>query len=316
MSVSNKTIQSFIIIIIVLTMIFIVLRSNLISNLFSDSKVSLNDEINPRNDIAYLEKIEKFNIKEYSENLLLQYTMTADTYFSYKDSPVKLQKVEVKSYNKSELEGIILNANHAQILQSGEIVFNGEVHIHTKNNVLHELETDSLTYNPDEDLIQSNSSVLYLGENSRINAEGMIMNIDSDKLALNGIVNIVHDSGSTIDSSNLSINHSNGEKIYQSKERTIYRSQENEITADNGLNIDMNKNLTNLLGKVQILEDSGVKIITSNLIVDQSNGGEFYKTDYPTYYKAPKSNINAKKMYYDAILKTIDLQGEVKAVYD
>ena len=293
-------------------MSFVLLRSDSLS----DSKVSPNNVINPTNEIAYLEKIEKFNIKEYSENQLLLYTMKAETYLSYKDSPVKLQKVEVKSYNKLEQEGVILNANYAQILQSGEIVFNGEVHIHTKNKVLHELETESLTYTPDEDLIKSNRNILYLGENSRINSEGMRMNIDKDKLTLNGTVNIVHNSGSTIDSSNLSINHSNGEKIYQSKENTIYRSQDNKITAENGLNMNMNQNQTNFLGKVEILQRTGTKIFTSNLIVDQSDGGEFYKSDYPTKYISSKSNITAKKIYYDAILNIIDLQGEVEAVYE
>ena len=82
----------------------------------------------------------------------------------------------------------------------------------------------------------------------------------------------------------LFMNHANGEKHYVSKERTIYRSKGNTINAEKGMDLDMNKNLMKLLGKVEVLNSSGSKIDSYNLIVDQSNGGEVYKTHDSTHY--------------------------------
>ena len=244
---------------------------NLISNLFFKEghiqKTSLAAE---KIDIAYLEKIENFEIKEYSQNQLLLHTLNAKAYFSYKSSPIHLEEVALKTYDTNEKEGVLLNSNHAKILESGEIIFDGQVFIRTKNNAFHELKTESLNYSPDNAIIESLSNILYLGKNSQINSQGMTMQIDLDDLTLNGAVKIIHDSGSRIDSSNLNVNYSNGKKTYQSNEETIYHSNDNRITADEGLHIDMNENLTKLYGNVLIHQRSGAQILTSNLIINQS----------------------------------------------
>jgi LPS export ABC transporter protein LptC len=281
-------------------------------------KTSDNIELNQfkSGDSSYLEKIDNFNVKEYSDNQKILHIMTADTYFSYRDSPVQLVNIKVTTFNENQKEGLTLNANLAQINKQGEIFFNGDVLIKTKNNAIHEINSESLMYISDDGVIKSNQDVVYTGEASTINSQGMLMNINSDKLLLNGVVNISHKSGSLLESSNLSINHFNDEKVYQSKERTIYRSTENEITADAGFIMNMNNNLTNLLGNVKFIGAAGTTMYSSNLIVDQSNDSEVFKTNDPTKYNSPESNIRSNKMYYDTSVNKIKLTGNVVAIYE
>ena len=315
--VQTKKIQSFIIFIIVLAAIVWMFQDNILRMSFFE-KTSDNIELNQfkYGDSSYLEKIDNFNVKEYSDNQKILHIMTADTYFSYRDSPVQLVNIKVTTFNENQKEGLTLNANLAQINKQGEIFFNGDVLIKTKNNAIHEINSESLMYISDDGVIKSNQDVVYTGEASTINSQGMLMNINSDKLLLNGVVNISHKSGSLLESSNLSINHFNDEKVYQSKERTIYRSTENEITADAGFIMNMNNNLTNLLGNVKFIGAAGTTMYSSNLIVDQSNDSEVFKTNYPTRYNSPESNIRSNKMYYDTSVNKIKLTGNVVAIYE
>jgi len=313
----TKKIQSFIIFIIVLAAILWMFQDNILRMSFFE-KTSDNIELNQfkSGDSSYLEKIDNFNVKEYSDNQKILHIMTADTYFSYRDSPVQLVNIKVTTFNENQKEGLTLNANLAQINKQGEIFFNGDVLIKTKNNAIHEINSESLMYISDDGVIKSNQDVVYTGEASTINSQGMLMNINSDKLLLNGVVNISHKSGSLLESSNLSINHSNDEKVYQSKERTIYRSTENKITADAGFIMNMNNNLTNLLGNVKFIGAAGTTMYSSNLIVDQSNDSEVFKTNDPTKYNSPESNIRSNKMYYDTSVNKIKLTGNVVAIYE
>ena len=313
----TKKIQSFIIFIIVLAAIVWMFQDNILRMSFFE-KTSDNIELNQfkSGESSYLEKIDNFNVKEYSDNQKILHIMTADTYFSYRDSPVQLVNIKVTTFNENQKEGLTLNANLAQINKQGEIFFNGDVLIKTKNNAIHEINSESLMYISDDGVIKSNQDVVYTGEASTINSQGMLMNINSDKLLLNGVVNISHKSGSLLESSNLSINHFNDEKVYQSKERTIYRSTENEITADAGFIMNMNNNLTNLLGNVKFIGAAGTTMYSSNLIVDQSNDSEVFKTNDPTKYNSPESNIRSNKMYYDTSVNKIKLTGNVVAIYE
>ena len=313
----TKKIQSFIIFIIVLAAIVWMFQDNILRMSFFE-KTSDNIELNQfkSGDSSYLEKIDNFNVKEYSDNQKILHIMTADTYFSYRNSPVQLVNIKVTTFNENQKEGLTLNANLAQINKQGEIFFNGDVLIKTKNNAIHEINSESLMYISDDGVIKSNQDVVYTGEASTINSQGMLMNINSDKLLLNGVVNISHKSGSLLESSNLSINHFNDEKVYQSKERTIYRSTENEITADAGFIMNMNNNLTNLLGNVKFIGATGTTMYSSNLIVDQSNDSEVFKTNDPTKYNSPESNIRSNKMYYDTSVNKIKLTGNVVAIYE
>ena len=78
----------------------------------------------------------------------------------------------------------------------------------------------------------------------------------------------------------------------------------------------MNKNLMKLLGKVEVLNISGSKMNSYNLIVDKSDGVEVYKTNDSTHYQTKVSDIRAKRMNYDAITKKVELIGGVLGVYE
>ena len=144
----------------------------------------------------------------------------------------------------------------------------------------------------------------------------MEMSNNDDTMSLVGDVIIEQDLGEVIETRNLFISHADGEKLYQSKEETIYRSKNSTINADMGVDLDMNKNLMKLLGKVEVLNSSGSKMDSYNLIVDQSNGGEVYKSNDPTHYQTQTSNIRSKRMHYDAKTKKVELTGGVLGVYE
>ena len=205
--------------------------------------------------------------------------------------------------------------------QKGEIFFNGEINIQSKNGSLHEINTESLIVLSNSGHIKSNREVAYLGENAIIHAQGMEMSNNDDTMSLVGDVIIEQDLGGVIESRNLFISHADGKKHYESKERTIYRSKDNTINAEMGMDLDMNENLMKLLGKVEILNSGGSTmggstIKSYNLIVDQSNGGEVYKTNDSTHYQTQLSDILAKRMHYDAKTKKVELMGGVLGVYE
>ena len=313
----TKKIQSFIVFIIVLVVILWVFQDNFLKLLAFqkpiDQLVSINEEAK---ETAYLEKIDNFLLKEYSKDQVLLHSIQATTYYSYKNSPVQLLDVEVKTFNEAQKEGLVLTSNRAEMLKSGEMFFNGEVNIQTKTGVSHELDTESLIVLTNSGKIKSNKEVTYLGETARIISEGMEMSIESDTMYLNGVVKILEDSGVTIDTMNLYTSHNAGEKIYKSKEATVYRSKDNIINADSGIDIDMNLRLIKLLGKVEVLNSSGSTLNSSNLLIDQSNDGEVLKSNSSSHFKSNSVDIKAKKMHYDAVTKKLELMNKVVAVYE
>ena len=266
--------------------------------------------------ISYLEKIDNFFIKEYSKEQLLLHTIEADTYYSYKNSPVQLCNIKLTTYDEVGQKGLVLTSNRAEILKSGEIFFNGKVNIQSKNDISHEINTESLIVLSNSGQIKSNREVTYLGENAIIHAQGMEMSNNDDTMSLVGDVIIEQELGGVITSRNLFISHADGEKHYESKERTIYRSKDNTINAEMGVDLNMNENLMKLLGKVEVLNSSGSTMNSYNLIVDQSNGGEVYKTNDSTHYQTKVSDIRAEKMHYDAKTKKVELMGGVLGVYE
>jgi len=223
------------------------------------------------------------------------HTIQADTYYSYKNSPVQILQVEVKTFNETQEEGLVLTSNRAEILKSGEMFFNGEVKIQTKTGVSHELDTESLIVLSDNGQIKSNKEVTYLGETVRIISEGMEMSIDSDTMYLTGNVKIFEDSGMTVDTKNLYISHDAGEKIYKSNEKTVYRSKDTVVNSENGIDMDMNIELINLLGKVEVLNGPGGILKSTNVIVDRSNDGEVLKSNSLSHFKSNTVDIKAKK---------------------
>jgi len=313
----TKKIQLFIVFIIVLAAILWVFQDNFLKLLVfqkvSERSILTSEE--PEEN-AYLEKIDNFILKQYSNEQILLHTIQADTYYSYKNSPVQILNVEVKTFNDFQEEGLELRSNRAEILKSGEMFFNGEVKIETKTGVSHELDTESLIVLSDNGQIKSNKEVTYLGETVRIISEGMEMNIDSDTMYLSGNVKIFEDSGMTVDTKNLYISHNAGEKIYKSKEKTVYRSKDTIVNSEDGIDMDMNIKLINLLGKVEVVSGPEGVLKSSNVVIDQSNDGEVLKSNSLSHFKSNTVDIKAKKMHYDAVTKKLELMNRVVAVYE
>ncbi len=312
-----KKIQSIIVFIIVLIVVLWLFQDNIAKiSVFQKNMQQFDTIKEEMKDVAYLEKIDNFLIKEYSKEQLLLHTLEADTYYSYKNSPVELLNIKLTTYDEVGKEKVVLTSNRAEILKSGDIFLKDEINIQSKNGVLHEINTESLIVLSNSGQIISNSEVAYLGENAIINAQGMEMSNKDDTMSLVGDVIIEQVIGGVIESRNLFITHADGEKLYQSKERTVYRSKDSTINADMGVDLDMNENLMKLLGKVEVLNSSGSKMDSYNLIVDQSNGGEVYKSNDPTHYQTKTSDIRAKRMHYDANTKKVELTGGVLGVYE
>jgi LPS export ABC transporter protein LptC len=312
-----RKIQSIIIFIIVLVAILWLFQDNIMEiSLFqknSQQSDNIKEEIN---EAAYLEKIDNFLIKEYSKEQLLLHIIEAETYSRKKNKPVELLNVKVTTYDEFGQQGVVLTSNRAEILKSGEIFFNGKVNIQSKNGVSHDINTESLIVFSNMGQIKSNRKVNYLGKSAKIDAQGMEMNFEDDTMSLVGKTIINQDSGSVIETTNLFIVHADGEKLYKSIEKTFYSSNDNKVSADKGMDLDMNENLMTLLGKVEILNSSGSTMNSYNLIIDQSNGGEVYKTSDSTHYQTQGSDIRAKRMHYDAKTKKVELMGGVLGVYE
>ena len=308
------SISAFIIALIVILWIF---QDNITKIYMHQQNIQQSDNIKEAiNEAAYLEKIDNFVIKEYSNDQLLLHIVEAETYFRKKNKPVELFNIKLTTYDEIGQEGVILTANRAEIRNSGDIFLKDEISIQSNNGVLHEITTESLIVLSNSAQIISNSEVAYLSENGTIRAQGMEISDNDNTMSLVGDVIIEQDLGGVITSRNLFISHADGEKHYESKERTIYRSEDSSIIAEMGMDLDMSENLMKFLGEVEVLNSSGSTMNSYDLIVDQSNGGEVYKTNGPTHYQTQVSEIRAKRMYYDAKTKKVELTGGVQGVYE
>ncbi|MDB0021421.1 LPS export ABC transporter periplasmic protein LptC [Candidatus Pseudothioglobus singularis] len=311
----TKKIQSFIVFIIVLAAILWIFQDNIL-NISVFKKTTEVSELSEEQikDTPYLEKIDNFIIKEYSSDQVLLHTIEADVYKSFKDSPVQLEIVTVTTFDEKQNESLTLTSNRAVIFKSGSIHFIGEVEIKTLSGISHEIDTELLVVKGDQ--IKSNRDVFYLGENAKIKAQGLDMNTKSDLVNLNGDVEILQDSGATLTTKNLLISHGSGEKRYESNEKSIYKSNKNIVNADRGVDINMKTEQTKLLGDVTVVNGFGSSLTSYDLIIDQSNDGEIFKSNSPTRFQSNTVDIKAKKMHYDAIAKKLKLTDEVKATYE
>ena len=311
----TRKIQSFITFIIVLAAVLWIYQDNILSiSVLKKSTVKSELSEEQVKDRPYLEKIDNFIIKEYSSDQILLHTIEADVYKSYKDSPVQLEAVKVTKFDEKQNETLTLTSNRAVLFKSGSIHFIGEVEIKTLSGISHEIDTELLVVKGDQ--IKSNRDVFYLGEKAKIKAQGMDMNSNSDLVNLNGDVEILQDSGAILTTKNLLISYSSGDKRYESNEKTVYKSNENVVNADKGVNINMKSERTKLLGDVTIVNSFGSSLTSYDLIIDQSNGGEIFKSDSPSRFQSNTVDIKAKKMHYDAITKKLKLTDEVKATYE
>jgi LPS export ABC transporter protein LptC len=308
----TKSVITFIIVLVIALWLF---RDNIVA-IYPFQKDNKQLEIIKDEDISsYIEKIDNFSLKEYSDEQLLLHYIEAETYYNFKDSPVFLLNLKVTQYDEKGQKNHILKSNRANMLNSGEILFKGEVNILSRG-VYHEIETESLVMHSKTKQIRSNKDVIYYGENAKIFAQGMQINNANETMLLEGDVRIEQELGPIINTKDLNINLADGEKRYQTKEKSTYLSKDNTIHSKQGIDLDMKENLTKLLGEVEILQKSGAKILSHDLVVDQSNGGEVYKSNKPTNYQSEISDIKSQGMYYDVVLQKIQLMGGVIGRYE
>ena len=157
-----RKIQSIIVFIIVLIAIMWLFQDNIAKISVFQKNIQQFDTIKEEmKDVAYLEKIDNFLIKEYSKEQLLLHTLEADTYYSYKNSPVELLNIKLTTYDEVGKEKVVLTSNRAEILKSGDIFLKDEINIQSKNGALHEINTESLIVLSNSGQIISNSEVAY-----------------------------------------------------------------------------------------------------------------------------------------------------------
>ena len=201
----SKKIQSLLIFIIAVVAILWIFQDNFLNiSILNKSTSEVKVAESQNSDAPYLEKIDNFIIKEYSKEQVLLHTIEADVYKSFKNSPVQLETVKVTTFDEYQNEDLTLKSNRAVIFKSGAIHFIGQVEIKTMSGISHEIDTELLIVKDGQ--INSNRSIVYLGESAKIMAKGMDMNLDKDIMNLNGEVQILQDTGAIIDTRDLFIN--------------------------------------------------------------------------------------------------------------
>ena len=308
---SNLIITLFIIVIIGAMLILIKLLSN--SSDEVDSVLTENEIM--AQEVSYLEKINQFSLQEFDDRQILSHLVEAKSYFNFKNRPALLLDPRVTTYDESGKENYVLSAQRANYLDSGEIKFTEEVDIHSSSGVTHKINTEELVIGTKTDDLVSHKKVTYLGERGKIIAQGMHMHTKQDKLQLTGETVIYQDGGQRILTKNLNIDQSNGKKHYYSEKDTSYLAKYNKIYSS-GIDLNMQTELLMLAGKVEILQKSGSKINTKNLSIDQSKGGEVYRTKESIRYQSKVADISAIGMHYDAKNQKIKLTGGVVGRYE
>lgn len=264
---------------------------------------------------AYIEKIDEFALQEFDVDQVLSHLVEADSYFNFKDTPALLINPRVTTYNQHGERDYILSSKRAHYLDSGEVSFKGKVDVSSSDGIKHKMNTQELLIDTHTDDLISHKEVTYLGESAKIISQGMHMRTKTNKMKLTGDARIHQNSGQKMLTRNIYIDQSNKQKHYYSEDKTTYLSNENKIYAD-GMDMDMNKKITHLLGQVNIVQNSGSTIKTNNLILDQSNDREVYKTNDDIHYQSSIADIRAKSMHYDAARQKIKLDGGVVGRYD
>lgn len=308
---SNLIIALFIIVIIGVMWILI----ELLSDSFDKSSATLTENEIISKEVTYLEKINQFSLQEFDDQKNISHFVEAKSYFNFKNRPALLLNPKVTTYDELGKENYVLSAQRANYLDNGRVKFTEEVDIRSISGVSHKINTDELIIGIETDDLISHNKVTYLSEQGKIIAQGMHMLTKQDKLKLTGKTVIYLEDGQKILTKNLHIDQSNGKKHYYSKDDTSYLAKHNKIDAS-GIDLDMQTELLTLAGKVKILQKSGSKINTQDLIIDQSKGGEVYRTKESIRYQSKVAEINAVGMHYDAKNQKIKLTGGVVGRYE
>ncbi|ABL01882.1 protein of unknown function DUF1239 [Candidatus Ruthia magnifica str. Cm (Calyptogena magnifica)] len=265
---------------------------------------------------VYLEKIHNFSLQEFDAKVQLSHFVKAKSYFSFKNSPALLIEPEVIFYDENGLKDYVLKSKCAHYTDRGEIKFKGEVSIQSSNGLSHKVNTEELLVGIKTSDLISKKQVTYLGKNVKIIAQGMRMYAKDDTMRLIGRTKINQGNGQQILTKDLYINQSKGQKHYYSNNKTTYLAKKNIIYANGVDMMNRQKQVIQLLGKVKIVQDSGSKIFTKNLTIDQSDGLEVYRTKEKIHYQSKIVDIHAFGMNYDVIEQKIRLTGGVVGRYE
>lgn len=266
-------------------------------------------------EVSYVEKIDNFSLQEFDQQNRLSHTVKAKSYLNFKNMPALLLQPKVTTFNELDEPDYILSSDRANYLKNGDIKFSGAVDVQSGNGITHKMQTEELLVNSETDDLISHQPVTYLGEQTKMLSQGMHMRSKSDQLKLTGKTRITQDQGQTLLTKDLYVDQSQGKKHYYSDHDTTYLAPENKIYAQ-GVDMDMRNKVVQLLGSVQLVQNTGSKINTQDLTIDQSADGEIYRTQEKIHYLSDIANIQAIGMHYDAKKQKIKLTGGVTGRYE
>ncbi len=266
-------------------------------------------------EVAYVEKIVNFSLQEFNAQQELTHFVKAKYFYNFKNLPTLLIDPTVTTFDKQGGEDFTLSSKRAHYLDSGELKFMGKVDVSSSDGMTHKINTQELLVDTNTDDLTSKKEVTYLGESAKIIAQGMRMKTKLNKMKLVGDTTIYQNSGQKVLTKDLFVDQSNNQKHYYSDHKTTYLSTQNKIYAQ-GIDMNMKTDITQLLGAVKILQDSGSIIDSKDLILDQTKGAEVYRTEQKIHYQSSVADIRAKSMYYDAARQKIKFSGGVVGRYD
>ena len=260
--------------------------------------------------------IENFSIQEFDKGYRLSRLIESESYINYKDKPGLMKNPKVTSFGEtSNIVDYVLKADKGLYLDSGDFLFTGSVNVESKTGIKHIMESNSILYKKDTEEIISQDEVTYLGQNDVMIADGMHMNPNNDNIKTIGKTKINRDTGGEILSKDVVVDKTKNKNIFHSKEKTTYISEKDRVISD-GFNYIENDGVMTLLGASRITQDKGATIDSTNLVIENNNNQERYKTSDYIFYESKISKIKSKGMDYDAKSQKLELFNGVEGVYE
>ncbi len=265
--------------------------------------------------VDYVEKIEHFALQTFNAQQVLVQFIKAKYFYQFKNAPTLLIDPKVTTFDQQGQEKITLSSKRAHYLDNGKLKFMDKVDIASSDGITHKIQTQELLVDTDTGELSSQQQVTYLGEGAKIVAQGMYMKSRANKLKLLGDTSIDKGEGKKFLTKDLYVEQINHQKHYYSNQHTTYLTANNSIDAQ-GIDMNMQTNITQLLGWVKILQQSGATIRAKNLTLNHSKGAEIYHTKEKIHYQSSAADIQANRMHYDAVQQIIKLSGGVVGRYE
>ena len=264
----------------------------------------------------FSDRIENFSIQEFDKGYRLSRLIESESYINYKDKPGLMKNPKVTSFGEtSNIVDYVLKADKGLYLDSGDFLFTGSVNVESKTGIKHIMESNSILYKKDTEEIISQDEVTYLGQNDVMIADGIHMNPNNDNIKTIGKTKINRDTGGEILSKDVVVDKTKNKNIFHSKEKTTYISEKDRVISD-GFNYIENDGVMTLLGASRITQDKGATIDSTNLVIENNNNQERYKTSDYIFYESKISKIKSKGMDYDAKSQKLELFNGVEGVYE